>query len=341
MLRRADRARPVAIAGVIVALAALCPGAAVAAHLVGGREQTAVLRAFAQVHGTKPETATSVRAASASPAWVVVRWVTPATGTERRAPTPTLHSTYFHVTGSRIVAGAPPAAARRDLDAHFSVAVLYTGSGSETVHYQQSTRSICVGNGSFVDAEQATVTPMSWTVRYLVDLDRLQAAVSDGRSTALLPTVSFDRGGSQLSAAERLSRSSVDQGCFGPTTTIRCSTSYVLRAPGAAAQLGLDPAGVQVGIPMAAGQTGDCSSDDYIIGPSLWDVGAATAGISRLSLTGGRLPPNPYAPQSVSWPLSSAGAQQGYLTSPCQGITAECSDVMRWSGTVRLVPAGG
>lgn len=341
MLRRADRARPVAIAGVIVALAILCPAAAVAARLVGGREQTAVLRAFAHGHGTKPETATSVRAASASPAWVVVRWVTPATGTERRAPAPTLHSTYFHVTGGRIVAAAPPAAARRDLGARFSVAVLYTGSGSETVHYQQTTRSVCVGNGSFVDTEQAAIAPMSWTVRYVVDLDRLQAAVSDGHFTALLPTINFDRGGSQLSAAEQLSRSSVDQGCFGPTTTIRCATGYVLRSAGAAAQLGLGAGGLQVGIPMAAGQHGDCSADDYTIGPSLWDEGAATAGTGRLSLTGGRLPPNPYAPVPVSWPLSSSGAQQGYLTSPCQGISAECSDVMRWSGTVRLVALGG
>ncbi len=341
MLRRADRARLVAIVGMIAAGAALLPSAATAARLVGGREQAAVLRAFARSHGARPELATSVRASTRARAWVVVRWVTPATGTERRPPPPTLHSGFFHVNGGRVTAAAPPAAARRDLQAHFSVAVLYTGSGSETVRYQQSTSSICTGNGSYVDTEQATVTPMSWTVRYVVDLDRLQAAISGARSTTVLPTVSFDRGGSQLSAAERTSSSTVDQGCFGPTRTIRCATSYALRVPGAPAQVGLGPAGLQIGIPMGARGRGDCVADDYTLGPSLWDGGATTVAVSTLSLTGGRLPANPYAPIAVGWPLSSAGAQQGYLASPCQGITAECTDTMRWTGTVRIQALGG
>jgi len=341
MLRRADRARLVAIVGMIAAGAALLPSAATAARLVGGREQAAVLRAFAQSRGARPELATSVRASTSARSWVIVRWVTPATGTERRPPPPTLHSAYFHVTGGRVTAAAPPAAARRDLQAPFSVAVLYTGSGSEAVRYQQSTSSICTGNGSYVDTEQATVTPMSWTVRYVVELDRLQAAVLTGRSASVLPTVSFDRRGSQLSAAEQTSRSTVDQGCFGPTRTIRCDTGYTLRVPGAPAQVGLGPAGLQIGIPMGARGRGDCVADDYTLGPSLWDSGATTVALSTLSLTGGRLPANPYAPVAVGWPLSSAGAQQGYLASPCQGITTECSDTMRWRGTVRLQALGG
>jgi hypothetical protein len=341
MLRRADRARLVTIVGMIAAAATLLPGTATAARLVGGREQTAVLRAFAHSRGPRPEVATSVRASTAARSWVVVRWVYPATGAEVRPPSPTLHSTFFHLSGARVTAGSPPAAARRDLQAPFSVGVLYTGSGSEAVRYQQSTGSICTGNGAYVDTEQDTVTPMSWTVRFLVDLDRLQAAVSAGGSTAVLPTVTFDRGGSQLSAAEQSSRSVVDQGCFGPTRTIRCASGYFLRVPGAPAQVGLGPAGLQIGIPMATGHRGDCAADDYTLGPSLWDGGAATVSVSALSLTGGRLPPNPYAPVAVGWPLSAAGAQQGYLTSPCQGITAECTDTMRWTGSVRLQALGG
>lgn len=340
MLRRAARARPVAIVGAIATLAALIPGSASAARLVGGREQATILRAFAHTRVAKSAVATSVRSASAMPSWVVVRWVTPATGAETHPPAPTLHSSFFHVTGGHVTAGVPPAAARRDLQAPFSVGVLYTGSGSETISYSQTTRSICAGNGSYVDSESDTVTPMAWTVRYIVDLDHLQAAVTDGHASAVLPSVSFERGGSALSATERVSRSSVDQGCFGSTRTIRCTTNYYLRVPGAPAQLGLGPAGLQIGIPEATGKRGDCVPDDYPLGPSLWAGGAATAGVGALSLTGGRLPANPYAPIAVKYPLSSAGAQQGYLTSPCQGITAVCTDTMHWSGTVRLLALG-
>lgn len=340
MLRRAVRARPVAIVGAIALLAALIPGAASAARLVGGHEQVTILRAFAHTRDGKPAVATSVRAATAMPSWVVVRWVTPTTGAETRPPAPTLHSSFFHVGGGHVTVGTPPVAARRDLQAPLSVGVLYSGSGSETINYSQTTRSICTGNGSYVDSESDIVTPMAWTVRYIVDLDHLQAAVRAGGSSAVLPTVSFERAGSALSATEHVSRSSVDQGCFGSTRTIRCTTSYYLRVPGAPAQLGLGPAGLQIAIPEATGKRGDCVPDDYPLGPSLWAGGGATAGVGALSLTGGRLPANPYAPISVRYPLGSAGAQQGYLTSPCQGITASCTDTMRWSGTVRLTALG-
>ena len=82
---------------------------------------------------------------------------------------------------------------------------------------------------------------------------------------------------------------------------------------------------------------GDCYPQDYPLGPSLWDSGASTALVGALSLTGGRLPPNPYAPITVRWPMSSAGAQQSSLASPCEGITAVCTDAMAWQGTVRLL----
>lgn len=318
--------------------AVLLPGAAGAARLVGGREQAAILHAFTRSRDRRPGQATSVRRSTVSPAWTVVRWVVPARGTERRPPAPVLHSTYFHVTGRRVTPGSPPGPARRDLAAPMSVAVLYHGSGGETIAYSQASRSVCTGNGNYVNSESVSVAPMSWTVRYTVNLDRLQAAVSDGRSVAVLPTVAFARGGSALSATELTTRSSVDQGCFGPTRTFRCTTRFFLRVPGAAAQLGLSPSGLQIGIPMTPVRSGgDCFPQDYPLGPSLWDSGAGTALVGALSLTGGRLPADPYAPIPVRWPLSSAGVVQSALASPCQGITAICADTMSWSGTVRLL----
>ncbi|HET9104562.1 MAG TPA: hypothetical protein VFN55_14495 [Solirubrobacteraceae bacterium] len=338
MSRRVVCALPGTVALALALAAILLPGAAGAARLVGGREQAAILHAFARGRGSKPEQATSVRRSTVIPAWTVVRWVVPARGTERRPPRPVLRSSYFHVTARGVTAGSPPPRVRRDLAAPMSVSVLYTGSGSETIAYSQSSRSTCVGNGNYVDSETVSVSPMSWTVRYTVNLDRLQAAVSDGRSVAVLPTVSFDRGGSALNASEAIMRSSVDQGCFGPTRTIRCTARYFLHVPGAAVQLGLGPSGLQIGIPMApVRRGGDCYPQDYPLGPSLWASGAGTALVAALSLTGGRLPPDPYAPVPVRWPLSSAGTAQGALASPCQGITAMCTDAMRWAGTVRLL----
>ena len=184
MSRRVARALPGTIALALALTAILLPGAAGAARLVGGREQAAILSAFAHARAGKPEQATSVRVSTVSPAWAVVRWVVPARGTERRPPRPVLHSNYFHVTGRGVSAGTPPARARRDLAAPMSVAVLYTGTGTETIAYSQASRSVCTGNGNYVDSESVSVKPMSWTVRYTVGLDRLQAAVSDGRSVA-------------------------------------------------------------------------------------------------------------------------------------------------------------
>ena len=338
MSRRVVRALPGTVAVALALAAVLLPGAAVAARLVGGREQATILHAFARARGSKAEQVSSVRRSTVAPGWAVVRWVVPARGTERHPPSAVLHSSYFHLTGRGAAAASPPPAVRRDLAAPMSVAVLYAGTGAETIAYSQASRSGCTGNGNYVDSESVLVKPMSWTVRYTVDLDRLQAAVSDGRSVAILPSVSFDRGGSALSASEVTTRSSVDQGCFGPTRTIRCATRFSLHAPGAAGQLGLGPSGLQIAIPMTAAHSGsDCYPQDYPLGPSLWDSGAGTALVSALSLTGGRLPPNPYAPVSVRWPLSSAGIAQSALASPCQGITALCTDTMAWSGTVRLL----
>ncbi len=131
---------------------------------------------------------------------------------------------------------------------------------------------------------------MSWTVRYVVDLDRLQAAVSAGRSTAVLPTVRFDRGA--LSAVGRGAELAHHRGPGLLRSDADDSLHQQLLPPvsGAAAQVGLGPAGLQIGIPMATRHRGDCAADDYTLGPSLWDGGAATVAVSALSLTGGRLP---------------------------------------------------
>jgi hypothetical protein len=229
---------------------------------------------------------------------------------------------------------------RSDLDRDLRVAVVYSGAGSEKLSYQQTYRSVCDGAGGFVEQQQATVSPMSWSVQYVVDLDRLQAAVAGAQGPAIVPTISFVPSASHLQATEVLSRSSVDQGCSSHPTTYRCVTSFQLVNPGAGPELSLHPgAGTEIGIPMRSAPRGQCSADDYTVGPSLWDSGASTVIVPRLGLLGGALPARPYAPVRVSWPGNSALEQQGFLTSPCQGISSTCSDQLSWHGTVRLQPA--
>ena len=338
MFCRPDRVRCGVIGLTLLVVAALTPGAAQAAKLVGGREQASVVRAFTAQRGHRRDVVVSVRASTTAPAWLVARWVNPARGGPA-SPPPTLHSTYFHRTGAGIHPGAPPRPARSDLGAPFRVALVYTGSGSEAISYQERDKTVCIGNGTYVDQQQESVTPMSWTVRYVVDLDLLQAAVGAGSSSAVVPTVTFDRRGSQLLASEALSRTTVDNGCFQKPVTIRCATSYFLNVRGAGSEVSFTPGlGAEIGIPLGFGRHGDCAPDDYTLGPSLWDSGAATAAVPKLNLVGS-LPANPYAPVTVSWPLSSAGVLQGFLASPCQGITATCSDALRWKGTVRVLPS--
>ena len=78
-------------------------------------------------------------------------------------------------------------AVRTDLARDFQVAVVYAGSGLESIAYQQDYGSSCAGAGPFVDQETDTVSPMAWSVRYVVDMDRLFSAVrASGHVTLVL-----------------------------------------------------------------------------------------------------------------------------------------------------------
>jgi hypothetical protein len=334
MLCRPDRARLVAIGLLVVGLIAL-PGSALGAKLIGGREQAAAAKAFSRLRAHTGEAVVSIRASTVSPAWVVVKSVRPQRGGS--AAKPRLRTTYLHRTGAGFRTGRPPRAARSDLRQPFEVAIVYAGSGSETVHYKQTYRTSCTGGGGFVDQQSASVTPMSWSVRYVVDPDQLQAAVATPEGPAIVPTVFFDAAGSELAASEKLSRTYVDNGCFARPTSFKCTSSFHLSSSGADSDLSFDPGvGTEVGLPMRSSNKGQCHPDDYTIGPSLWDAGASTVLVSKLDLIGGHLPGNPYASVHVSWPGSSALEQQNFLTSPCQGIPLSCSDALHWHGTVRL-----
>jgi hypothetical protein len=339
MLCRPDRARLVAIGLMVVGLMVVgltaLPGSALGAKLIGGREQAAAAKAFSGLRGHTGEVVASIRASTVSPAWVVVKSVRPQRGGS--GANPRLRSTYLHRAGAGFRAGRPPGSARTDLSRPFEVAIVYAGSGSETVSYKQAYRTSCTGGGGFVDQQSASVTPMSWSVRYVVDPDQLQAAVATPEGPAIVPSVFFDAAGSELTAGEKLSRTYVDNGCFDTPRNFKCASSFHLSNSGADSDLSFDPGvGTEVGLPMRSSNTGQCSPADYTIGPSLWDSGASTVLVSKLDLIGGHLPGNPYAPVRVSWPGSSALEQQNFLTSPCQGIPTSCSDSLHWHGTVRL-----
>jgi hypothetical protein len=99
--------------------------------------------------------------------------------------------------------------------------------------------------------------------------------------------------------------------------------------------------GLQAGVPTAIRQRGACNPDNFTLGPSLWDSGAAAAIAGPLKLLGGTLPSRPYAPVKVSWPAGSAQEAQGFADSPCQGDSAVCTDTFAWRGTVSLQPVSG
>ena len=322
----------------LVASLAMLPGRAGAAKLIGGREQAAVARAFESTAARHHQLIVSIRASTVAPSWVVVKAVTPGS-------TPRLTSTFFHVAGGHAQPSAPPGAARADLSAPFSVALVYKGSGSEVIAYQQTYRSVCAGAGGYVVTQDDNVSPMSWTVRYIVALDKVVTAVASPQGGSILPTVGFQAAGSRLTAVEKVTRTTVDNGCFGSPATSRCTSSFHLTAAGADSQLAFDPgAGTEIGIPMAGRTSGQCAPDDYTLGPSLWDDGAGTAlvpSLGSLGMLGSRLPANPYAPIRVSWPANSAQSSEGFLASPCQGIPASCTDQLNWHGIVQLQPVGG
>jgi hypothetical protein len=326
------------VAGLLAFAVLLAPAAAHAAELVGGREQAALAKAFFARRSHKGQAIVSTRISTVAHAWAVVKSVRPEAAGRHTAAgrTPRLQSTYFHLTRGRVKLGTPPAPARADLARDFRVAVLYTGSGSETITYHQLYRSVCPGSGGFTDDEAAAIKPMSWRVRYVIDLDALQSAVRGSAGTVLVPAMSFDRSRSQVSAHEVLTRTAIDRGCNGQPTTFECDTTY---APGSPTDglLSFPPTGgLEVGVPTTPNPSGDCDPSDYTLGPSLWDNGATTAVSARSGLVGAALPANPYAPVPVSWPANSVALHSGFPASPCQGDGTACRDTFRWAGHVTL-----
>lgn len=342
MLRRSHRAvfgcaRPVIV--VLLGLGLALPGSALAAKLAGGGRQASIARAFSASPARRGQVIVSIRLSSVASNWAVVKSVRPGRGRGGRL---TLLSTYMHPAAGGERAGSPPAAVRADLGRHFRVAVVYTGSGSETVAYQQFYRSVCAGAGGFVDQESVSVNPMSWRVRYVVDLDNVLAAVHSAQGAAFVPSIALDGRASQLSAVESITRQSDDAGCNSPPTTYRCTVRFHLSSAQLGGALSLLPDdGTEIGVPFSISAGTPCDRDRLPLGAPLWESGGTTALIGRLGLGGGILPGNPYAPISVSWPSSSALFQQGFIASPCQGDAVACTDSFQWRGKVALQPVSG
>ena len=315
-------------------------GVASAATLVGGRQQTLIDRAFSGQAAHHGQVIVSTRVSTVNPAWSVVKSVAPSSaGQTAGGSVPQLRSTYYHRVGARERTGRPPRAVLADLDHRFTVDVQYSGSGSETVTYDELDRGVCAGLGGFTDQQQDTVAPMSWVVRYEIDPDQLLSAVRSRAGTVLVPRVTFLRAGSSVTATERLQRSVVDLSCAGATTRWSCTERDAL-AP-STALLSFPPGdGLEIGVPVRATGSGQCPAVDYTLPPSLWDSGATTALVGSLGVDGGQLPSDPYAPIPVTWPAGSAQQALGFVASPCQGITF-CVDSFDWTGAVALVPADG
>lgn len=314
------------------------PQAGFAARLAGGATQRAVARAFSAQRSHRGQVIESIRTSTVSRSWAVVRSVTPQrSGQTRSGSTPVLHSSYYRLFGRHARPAAPPRAVRADLSRPFAVEVVYRGSGAESISYTPTYRSVCAGAGGFTDSGSDTVSPMSWTVRYVVDLDDLLAAVRGPAGAALVPNVVFDAAGSSINASETVTRTLQDVGCNQNPTTLTCTTSFAAGGTDPGGQLSFPGgSGLEVGLPMASEQRGSCNPDSFTLGPSLWDVGGATALVNGLGLVGGTLPADPYAPVRVSWPRGAATATQDFAVSPCQGDMAACTDTFAWQGTVAL-----
>ncbi len=335
--------RGLAIVAGVCAVALAVPSAGLAARLVGGRTEQAIAHAFSTPRAHRGQAVVSIRTSSVNGAWAVVRSVTPQTaGQARSGATPALHSTYYHLVRGQVRPAPPPRAVRADLARDFRVEVVYSGSGKESIAYQQQYQSQCAGTGFFTDQETDAVSPMSWTVRYVVDLDDLRSAVRGSGATTLVPDVTFDAAGSHVSATETISRSLQDVGCNGKMTTFDCTMTFSAGGPDPGGQLSFPAgSGLEAGVPAAARTRGGCNPDDFTLGPSMWDSGAATALAGPLKLLGGTLPARPYAPVNVAWPAGSADQAQGFAASPCQGDGAACTDAFSWHGTVSLQPIPG
>jgi hypothetical protein len=325
------RALPVAcLAALLLSGALTAP--AWGAKLIGGGRQAAIERAFKARHHN--QLLVAVLGSTTSPGWTAVMSV-------RGAGGPVLRS-YYHQVGGSVRPGGPPGPARADLSRDFKVAVVYSGSGSESINYTQLYRSGCAGAGGYTIQQTDTVGPMSWSVRYVVDLDHLAAAVDDSGEAALVPSITLAAGASRVSVTERDTRTSVDVGCNNAPSTITCVSRYGLSGTGAAALVTFVPGtGLEIGIPTRRSTSGSCNPDQFTLGPSLWAGGAAVAVVRGLGFAGGGLPANPYAARRVSWPVNSALTADGLSVSPCQGSVSGCIDSLQWRGTVRLQPVSG
>jgi hypothetical protein len=307
---------------------------------VGGRRQAAIEHAFTAQPAHRRRVVVSVRQSTVASAWAAVSSVTPATGGRSIGSASTLTpllSYYREIRGGERAA-APPKAVRADLSSDFAVAVVYRGSGSETIAYDQSYRSVCAGADPFTDQETDAVRPMSWTIRYVVNLDDLLAAVRTADGTSLAPNVTFDAADSTMNAVENLSQTVQDAGCNAPAATFTCAMTFHPGGSDPGGRLSFSPAGMDVGIPMVSTTSGSCGAANFTLGPSLWDGGAGTAVVRGLGLAGGSLPANPYAPIQVAWPGASAPQTAGFAASPCQGDASDCTDRFTWHGTVALAP---
>ncbi|MGI8713259.1 MAG: hypothetical protein ACR2NR_08775 [Solirubrobacteraceae bacterium] len=327
-----------ALLGLVTAL--FVPALAHGATLVGGHEQSAIAKAFFAGGAHGGQAIVSTRASTVMPSWAVVKSVTPQAGNRTSASSQPvrLQASYYHLRGARVKPGTPPAAVRIDLARDFRIAVVYTGSGSEAIAYKQLYRSVCAGAGGFTDEQDDTVAPMSWSVRYEVDLDSIQSAVRSASGAVLVPSVSFLRSRSTLSARQTLARTTLDEGCNGIPTAYACTTTYALAAPSDGLLSFGAGGGLEIGVPTTAKSVGDCDPSNYTLGPSLWDGGATTALAGPLGLVGAKLPDRPYAPVRVSWPADAAALTQGFVASPCQGDGPACRDSFGFTGQIALQP---
>jgi hypothetical protein len=335
--------RGLAIVMGVCALALAAPSAGLAARLVGGRTEQSLARAFSSQRSHRGQAIVSIRTSSVNGTWAVVRSVTPQAADQTRSgATPALRSTYYHLARGQARPKPPPRAVRADLARDFRVEVVYAGSGQESIAYQQNDQSVCAGAGFFTDQETDTVSPMTWSVRYVVDLDDVLSALRGRGGTTLVPNVTFDAAGSRVSATETINRSVQDVGCNGRATTFACTMTFAAGGPDPGGQLSFPAgSGLEAGVPVAARPRGACNPDNFTLGPSLWDGGAVTALVGQLPLLGGTLPARPYAPVNVAWPAGSAEQAQNFAASPCQGDGAVCTDTFAWHGTVSLQPVPG
>lgn len=332
-----------ACAALLVALAvfAALTGRAEAAKLVGGHRQTAIHRAFFAHHAHHGQVITSIRRSTVQPAWSVVKSVVPekAGRSNAKAHRPRLRTTFYHRVHGAERRGTPPAAARADLTHRFTVDVQYSGSGSESIGYQQQYQGVCLGLGGFTDQELVTVRPMSWVVRYEIDPDSLLSAVRGKQGPVLVPRVKLLKADSQVQATEKLSRSVVDQSCAGKTTKWNCTRTF--RLGSGTGLLSFPSSAMEIGVPTASKGRGQCADANYTLGHSQWDAGNTTALLKSLGVAGGRLAADPYKPISVAWPKNAASQINGFGEGPCQGDGTACSDTFTWQGTVQLFGGAG